>query len=40
LRIVRRLNPTKSDQELLAKIAAEEKNPARIKQKKSWFALR
>jgi hypothetical protein len=40
LRLMRRLNPAQSDQELLAKIAAEEKNPARIKQKKSWFALR
>ena len=40
LRMMRRLNPTKSDQELLAKISAEEKNPARVKQKKGWFALR
>ncbi|MEK7757681.1 MAG: hypothetical protein AAB385_10770, partial [Planctomycetota bacterium] len=40
LRMMRRLNPTKSDQELLAKISAEEKNPARVKQKKGWFALK
>lgn len=40
LRMMRRLNPTKSDQELLAKISAEGKSPGRTKRRKSWFALK
>ena len=40
LRMLRRLNPTKSDQELLAKIAEEMKKTGKAKSKKGWFALK
>ena len=40
LRMLRRLNPTKSDQELLAKIAEELKKTGKTKSKKGWFALK
>jgi len=40
LRMMRRLNPTRSDQELLAKISQEEMKPGKAKRKKSWFAFK
>ncbi|MFH1110263.1 MAG: hypothetical protein V1790_13875 [Planctomycetota bacterium] len=40
LRMLRRLNPSKSDAELLARITAESTKAGKPKQKKSWFALK
>jgi hypothetical protein len=40
LRMMRRLNPSKSDQELLARISQEVKKPGKAKPKKGWFALK
>ena len=40
LRLMRRLNPAQSDQELMAKIAAEGISPGRAKRRKGWFALK